>query len=414
MNLKTFFTKIKSKFQSSAQTPPKKELKGVVSSRLMSLDIMRGSVMLFLTVIQPILLAWIAYRTACNDPLPESFCIELTHVDWEGLNLWDLVMPTFIFMCGAAIPFAVPKYLNKNGSPKFEFFTHLAMRVVMLWLLGMMIQGNLLTFEWDMFFFFTNTLQAIAAGYLITAIVYLIPIRTIRFALPFIFMFIYALLLEDHGGYTKTYNYAYEVEQYFLPGLQDDPKYTWILTSLMYSAMAMIGSMCGEILKLPMKWFYRSLWLALLCGVLLTGGSILANYIPVIKAICTISFTMLAMGWAVLFLAILYTIIDGFKFYYGFGIVTMFGQCALVAYVLHEFLYHTVLLKLGEKLSVGIWYHYNNHEDVTLHELAPHAYTFMVHVVASLFILVFVYYWYTRKRAIKQCQLLQEESTYDK
>ncbi|MDO5462292.1 MAG: DUF5009 domain-containing protein [bacterium] len=374
--------------------------------RLKSLDIMRGGVILFLTVIQPILLAWIAFCAQLGDPLPEWFCESLTHVRWEGWHLWDLVMPTFIFMCGAAVPFALPKYLTERGLPTGRFFIHLIWRVGTLWLLGMMIQGRLLTGQWDLFYFFTNTLQAIAVGYAATALVALIPWRMVRFAIPFVLMAIYGILLHDHGGYEPTNNLAYEVEQAVLPGLQDDPKYTWVLTSMMYSAMAMLGALCGEVLKGNLKWFWKALILAGLGLFLLGSGFGLSYYIPVIKAIYTVSFTCIAMGIAVLTLGGLYFIIDGLGICYGFGLVTMFGQFALVAYIAREFLFYPVLIPLGRKL--GEWakdYHYYaNQTEVALQAKEGPAFAFWTQVIASLVIVWIVYLWATRKRAIKALQ----------
>lgn len=368
--------------------------------RLKSLDIMRGSIMLFLTIIQPTLLAWIAYCNALGDPLPEAFCRELTHVRWEGWNLWDLVMPTFIFMCGVAIPFAIPKYLTEKRTPTLNFFLHLVWRVATLWLLGMLIQGNLLTLQWEKFYFFTNTLQAIAMGYAVTALAFLIPWRAIRFALPFVFMILYALLLEDHGGYAPANNLAYEVEQALLPALQDDPKYTWILTSLMFSAMTMMGALCGEVLKLSKSWPVKSLCLGGLGLFLLISGFCLESFIPIIKSIYTVSFTSLALGFAVLFLATLYTIIDGLEIRYGFGFVTMFGQNALVAYFLHEFLFFGTLRPLGQRLSASIYHYYMGQPDIALQAKAIPAYNFMGDVMAAVITIALVYLWASRKRAL--------------
>lgn len=369
--------------------------------RLKSLDLMRGGVILFLTIIQPILLAWIAYSKTLGDPLPEWFCQSLTHVYWEGWQLWDLVMPTFIFMCGAAVPFALPKYLTKEGLPTPRFFIHLVWRVGTLWLLGMMIQGNLLTLQWEKFYFFSNTLQAIAVGYAMTAIVMLIPFRVVRFALPFVLMAIYGLLLADHGGYEPANNLAYEIEQALLPDGQNELKYTWILTSLMFGAMSMFGAMCGELLKMESKWYWKTSILFGLGLLLLFGGWGLELWIPVIKSIYTVSFTCIAMGIAILVLAGLYLIVDGLKICYGFGFVTMFGQFALVAYVAHEFLFYQVLRPLGAKLSSWAYYYYATHSDVTLHAKATPSFVFCTDVMASVVIIGIVYFWATRKRALR-------------
>lgn len=381
--------------------------------RLKSLDLMRGCVMLFLTVIQPILLAWVAYNDALGMPTSEWIRQELNHMAWSGWTLWDLVMPTFIFMCGVAIPFALPKYLTPTRLPTHRFFLHLLYRVSTLWLLGMMIQGNLLTLQWDKFFFFTNTLQAIAMGYLLTAFAFLIPWRAVRFALPFVFMALYALLLEDHGGYLPTSNFAYTVEQAILPGLQDDPKYTWILTSLMFSAMTMLGAMCGEILKLEKKWQWKSIFLgALGLGLFLTGQG-LSLVIPVIKPIYTVSFTAIAMGIAILVLAFLYTLVDGLKKSFNAGgIVTIFGQYALVAYVLHEFLFGLVLRPLGLRFSEWAYYYYIAQEDATLHVKAIPAYQFMGATLGCVFLCIIVYFWASYKRMHAKLNLLQKERAH--
>ena len=72
--------------------------------RLMSLDVMRGLDMFLLVGVGPLMAAW---QRAFG--LPTWLSAQLRHVDWVGLTVWDLIMPWFIFMCGAAIPFALPK-----------------------------------------------------------------------------------------------------------------------------------------------------------------------------------------------------------------------------------------------------------------------------------------------------------------
>ena len=79
----------------------------------------------------------------------------------------DIIMPLFIFMCGAAIPYALSRRL-KNGQG--EFWRHVMARVVMLWVMGGCVQGNWLSFNLHSFSPFANTLQAIAIGYLASLI----------------------------------------------------------------------------------------------------------------------------------------------------------------------------------------------------------------------------------------------------
>ena len=71
--------------------------------RLVSLDLLRGLDMFLLTVIGP--LVW-ALDGAFG--LPDAVLFQFTH-PWEGFTLWDIIMPLFLFMCGAAIPLSLER-----------------------------------------------------------------------------------------------------------------------------------------------------------------------------------------------------------------------------------------------------------------------------------------------------------------
>lgn len=366
--------------------------------RLNSLDVMRGSVMLLLTVVQPLILSLAACASKLGAPLPAWITQSFTHVAWEGMALWDLVMPTFIFMCGAAIPFAVPKYLTASGRPGTAFWVHLLKRVGLLWFLGLILQGNLLLCRWEQLYLFTNTLQAIAVGYAATSLAFLIPVRRIRFALPFVLMGLYAAALALHGGYAPKDNLAYLVEEFCLPSPRGDAKYTWILTSLMFAAMTMTGSLCGELLKEGESWRKKALRLGLFGMGLLVLGALTAFVVPVIKSIYTVSFTALAMGIAVLVLTALFAVIDGFGVSFGCGVVTRFGRSALAAYFIHEFLYYPTLRPLGRRLAGGAAERLAEWTSVNAGALVSFAGDC---AVAALFIWI-VYLWAAAARARKQ------------
>ena len=59
--------------------------------------------------------------------------------------------------------------------------------------------------------------------------------------------------------------------------------------------------------------------------------------IPCIKHIYTVSFTCQAMGWCVLALTLLYVLTDVFGLRFGWWFVTLYGQCALTAYMATHF-----------------------------------------------------------------------------
>lgn len=131
------------------------------NKRLESLDVLRGFDLFCLTIFCPLLHS---FSHTGNYPRLAPVLCQFDHVVWEGFAFWDLVMPLFMFMAGVSIPFAFAKYL-RPGEKQPHLYLRIAKRVVTLWILGMICQGNLLSLRPEEWKFFSNTLQAIAVGY---------------------------------------------------------------------------------------------------------------------------------------------------------------------------------------------------------------------------------------------------------
>ena len=306
--------------------------------RLLSLDVLRGLDMFLLTVVGPVF--W-AVNKAWK--MPESVQLQFQHA-WGGFTLWDIIMPLFIFMCGAAVPYALSKRLDKNGLPTRKFWLHVLGRVALLWFCGMLVQGRLATLDPLQISPYNNTLQTIAAGYLIAALVMLIPVRTLRILMPLVFVAAYGVLLHLLGDYSQEGNLAQVVEQKILRAILPAKStalathgYTWFLTTLMFGAMTLCGAQCAEILRGKAAGRRKALVLALLGVVLLGAGMALEPVVPCIKHIYTVSFTCQAMGWCVLALCLLYVLTDVLECLRGWWLFTLYGQCALTAYMAMQF-----------------------------------------------------------------------------
>ena len=314
-----------------------------MKKRLISLDWLRGADMVLLTVIGPIVYgmneAW---------GLPKAFMCQFEH-EWGSLYLWDLIMPLFIFICGAAIPLALPRRLNADGRPGLAYWKHVFGRVAMLWGLGLIVQGNVLKLDLDAFYPYSNTLQAIAAGYFIAALAAPIRSRKVRFALPFVLAAVYSLPLAICGDYTPEGNFAQIVEMDVLRAILPATSkvlvhgnwgYTWFWTSLMFGAMTLAGSAATEILR-ESAWSERRR----ACVLALTGvgccalAFALMPFVPPIKHIYTVSFTALAVGVSMLLYAGLYVVYDIRGFRRGLWLPMLFGQCALTAYMINNVFY---------------------------------------------------------------------------
>lgn len=313
--------------------------------RLLSLDVLRGLDMFLLTVVGPLFWALNKLLASVSKDwaIPDAVQLQFKHA-WGGFTLWDIIMPLFIFMCGAAVPYALSKRLDKNGLPTRKFWLHVLGRVSLLWFCGMLVQGRLATLDPLQISPYNNTLQTIAAGYLIAVLVMLIPVRALRVAMPLVFVAAYGVLLHLLGDYTQEGNLAQVVEQKILRAILPAKStalathgYTWFLTTLMFGAMALCGAQCAEILRSKATGRRKTLILLLLGVVLLGAGLALEPVVPCIKHIYTVSFTCQAMGWCVLALGLLYMLTDVLEYRRGWWLFTLFGQCALTAYMAMQF-----------------------------------------------------------------------------
>lgn len=88
------------------------------SPRLASLDILRGFDLFLLVFFQPVL--WtLAHQL--NLPWLNSILFQFDHEVWEGFRFWDLVMPLFLFMTGASMPFSFSKFKdNPDKGPVYR------------------------------------------------------------------------------------------------------------------------------------------------------------------------------------------------------------------------------------------------------------------------------------------------------
>ena len=335
-----------------------------MKERLYSLDLLRGLDMMLLVVIGPLVKAmdkaW---------GLSPSIMGQFKH-GWECFTLWDIIMPLFIFMCGAAVPFALGRRIQ-DGKAGRSFWTHVLGRVAMLWLLGMLIQGKLLSLDWHQMSPYSNTLQSIAAGYLVAACVMLIRSKAVRIVLPAVLALIYTAMLAFGGDYSQFGNFAFKVDNAVLSAIlpADNPfvtkpsHYTWFATSIMFAVMTLVGSHAAEILRGAGEKKSKAVKLFAYGAALETLGWAVSPWIPVIKPIFTLSFTAQAMGWCVISLAVLYVLTDILMFRKGLGVVILFGQCALTAYLVGGF-FRPVLVKLAEILTQGFPYAFGMKESM--------------------------------------------------
>lgn len=346
-----------------------------VGNRLTSLDALRGFDLFVLTALGPLVLSIVS---ALGSEKWRWLGDIFTHKDWEGFSPWDLVMPLFVFMSGASIPFALSKAKREGNVGKFML--RLTKRVVLLWLLGMFVQGNLRALDPEHIYIYTNTLQSIAVGYLVSAILfYFTQIRT-QVIFTVVLLLTYWAVMQftgaegyGYGNYTPQGNMAEWIDQQVLGHYRDQSSigadgtvvfapwyhYTWILSSLTFAATALTGVLAGHIAKSSTTSFSKLLWFFLGGAAMIAAGWIWGIQMPIIKPIWTSTMVLFSSGWCWLLLGLFYLIYDVWKAPVALDFLRTYGMNSITAYVMAEVINfrgvaHSVFYGLEQ--YIGDWY----------------------------------------------------------
>ena len=281
--------------------------------RILSIDILRGFDMLLIIFLDQFFLK-------LNQGVGSSFTIALArqfiHPEWFGFRFYDIIMPLFLFVVGAVIPYSISKYKNKSISKK-NLYLKLIKRFLILFLLGWVVQGNLLDFDLSTFKIFSNTLQAIAVGYVFTSIVYIYLKSTHRYLFFVSCLIAYALLLTlpiipgiGRSTLLPDLNFAIYLDNLIFGSFDDGKQYTWFLSSLGFTATTLSGLFAGELIK-NQKNKIKVVKTLLIYGSIALSVGLLSNvFHPVVKKIWTSSFVLVSSGICYYIMALFYWIID--------------------------------------------------------------------------------------------------------
>ena len=83
------------------------------NSRLLSLDFLRGFIMVLLALESTRLYDHLFELSAHS--FIQDFVTQFFHHPWNGLRFWDLIQPGFMFMAGTAMAFSLHKQSDLGG-----------------------------------------------------------------------------------------------------------------------------------------------------------------------------------------------------------------------------------------------------------------------------------------------------------
>jgi predicted acyltransferase len=314
------------------------------AKRLLSLDVLRGITIAFMIMVN-------------NNGGPSSWSF-MNHAEWNGLTPTDLVFPTFIFIVGTSVVFAVESRLA-HGVTRSTIAWHTLQRACILFLLGVVVNG---------FPFFAlahlriyGVLQRIAICYLAVGLFYLWDKRVWTKVVALAVLLIgYWILMRwvpvpgagmpgrDIPFLDKSMNLTAWLDRHIFPShLYED----WVthnlydpeglLSNLPAVGTALLGLLAGIWLRGRRTPSAKARGLIAAAITCLASGYLWSIWFPLNKNLWTSSYVLVAAGWSLVVLTLAYWAME----LRGWGKGRswswpwlVFGSNAIVAYMFSELL----------------------------------------------------------------------------
>ncbi len=266
---------------------------------------------------------------------------QLHHAPWEGFTFYDFVFPLFIFITGVAIVLSLPRLVEREGRAKAHW--RVLRRALLLYGLGLIYYGGMKHGWHDIRFL--GILQRIAICYLFAALLFLnFNLRGLIATFVALLVGYWALMTFvpvpgiGAGHFGPDQNLANWIDANYLPGrLWDktrDPE--GLLSTLPAIGTCLLGVFAGMLLRdIRVKPDRKSLWLIGAGIVLVLAGHLWALQFPIIKAIWTSSFVLVAGGYSAILLGVAHQIVDVWGFKKWATIFVWIGANAILLYFLN-------------------------------------------------------------------------------
>jgi predicted acyltransferase len=320
-----------------------KKQSATASTRLRSIDALRGFDMFWIIGGDALVTAWANWT---EWPNRAKITEQLEHVPWEGFHFYDLIFPLFLFIVGVVIPFSLDKHWQ-IGESRAALYGRIARRTLLLFALGLLC-NNVLQFHWENLRI-AGVLQRIALCYGCAALIVLhTRVRGQALAVTCILLGYWALLAfvpapgSTAGDYSIAGNLPGYIDRHYLPGKIMQEYYGYgdnegILSTLPAVATTLLGALAGHWLRSGARAILKVLGLVLAGILSLALGTLWSEWFPIIKNLWTSSYVLVAGGWSLLLLALFYGIIDVLGFWRWSFFFMVIGANAITIYVVPRF-----------------------------------------------------------------------------
>jgi len=304
-------------------------------NRLISLDVMRGLIMILLAGESTLL--YENLRSLHLGGVADGFINQFFHHPWHGLHFWDCVQPAFMLMAGSAMYISYHSKQQK-GITWTQKFKHIGIRALKLFLLG---TGLHCVYAGKLVFELWNVLTQLS---ITTIIAYLIINRSFWFQLVFsvallvITDILYRNILMSgfNQPFVEGHNFGAYVDTLLMGKINSDG---WVAINVIPTAAHTIwGVLAGKLLisGFPANKKIGYLIIAGLAGLIIGFGLDIADITPIIKRISTSSFAFASGGWVLLIMAFLYWLVDVKQINKYAWVCVVVGMNAIFIYLFFE------------------------------------------------------------------------------
>ncbi len=277
--------------------------------RLLSLDFMRGMIMVLLMLDSVRLFGHLFDAT--EGSALQLFFLQFSHHPWNGLRFWDLIQPGFMFMAGTAMAYSLQRQ-QRDGMPWSQSFVKVFKRSCWLFFWGVLdyaVRPGGLSFElWDV-------LTQLSATTLIAFLIFRWSFSAqISFSLGLLVLTEILYRFTNVPGFDQPFtdqqNFGNFMDLVLMNKINGGG---WVAINFLPTAAHTIwGCLAGKLLITSKPELEKVKWLVLggLAAMILGYAMDWSGLTPIIKRIATSSFVLASGGWCLIALAFLYWWID--------------------------------------------------------------------------------------------------------
>ena len=299
------------------------------AERYLALDAYRGAIMVILVS------HGFGLSGLRGNPSWAGLAAQFEHRPWEGLAFWDLILPAFFFIVGAALPFALARRAAR-GARFSQNCRHAAVRSLKLILLAVVVSsapaGHLRSPVMEVLFHIAITsffcfliLQVDFRWQVLLAASILAGHLALYFLFP-----------GSSGPFSQTDNIGAVLDRLVLGG--NHPGFYVSLNIVPGVASTLFGTWTALLLR-STRPQAQKVWILASCAAAgLLAGGMLSPFVPIIKRIYTLSYTLVSAGCVLTILLVCIWLIDLMGWRRWTFPLSVVGVNCLFAYVLIEML----------------------------------------------------------------------------